>query len=121
MSETIKKMKATRVPKVKKADMAIVHEEASANPDVAVVPTVKKMKVRKPRVKKSEVMALVDSSDDSVEDAKPVEEKGGEVSPTKKKPANNWIDHVKSFREAHPEVSYKDALKQAKETYTKPK
>jgi len=29
-----------------------------------------------------------------------------------------WLDHVKKFREANPELSYKDALKEAKKTYT---
>jgi len=28
-----------------------------------------------------------------------------------------WLDHVKQFRAANPEISYKDALKQAGETY----
>ena len=29
-----------------------------------------------------------------------------------------WLEHVKKFREANPELSYKDALKEAKKTYT---
>jgi len=29
-----------------------------------------------------------------------------------------WLEHVKKFREANPEMSYKDALKEAKKTYT---
>ncbi len=29
-----------------------------------------------------------------------------------------WLEHVKKFREANPEFSYKDALKEAKKTYT---
>jgi len=29
-----------------------------------------------------------------------------------------WLGHVKKFREANPELSYKDALKEAKKTYT---
>jgi len=118
MSDTIKKM---RVRQPKKPEMAIVHEQTGGGESVPVAePTVKEIKIRKPRVKKAkgEVMALVDSSDDSVEESKPVESVGGETSP-KKKPANNWIDHVKAFRESHPDVSYKDALKQAKETYKK--
>lgn len=121
MSESIKKMRA---PRIKKSKPVIIHEQEGGDektveePVAAVEPTVKTMKVRKPRKKKNEVMALVDSSDDSVEDAKPVQEKAEDVPP-KKKPSNNWIDHVKTFREAHPEVSYKDALKQAKETYKK--
>ena len=30
----------------------------------------------------------------------------------------SWLEHVKKFREANPELSYKDALKEAKKTYT---
>ena len=29
-----------------------------------------------------------------------------------------WLEHVKKFREANPELSYKDALKEATKTYT---
>jgi len=29
-----------------------------------------------------------------------------------------WLDHVRKFRDANPEFSYKDALKEAKKTYT---
>jgi len=116
MAETIKKM---RVRQPKKTESVIVQEQTGGGESVPVAePKVKEIKIRKPRVKKAkgEVMALVDSSDDSVEESKPVE--SPESSP-KKKPANNWIDHVKAFRESHPDVSYKDALKQAKETYKK--
>lgn len=31
--------------------------------------------------------------------------------------SNTWLEHVKAFREAHSDLSYKDVLKQAKETY----
>jgi len=31
---------------------------------------------------------------------------------------NAWLDHVKAFREKHPNLRLKQALKQAKETYT---
>lgn len=126
MAETIKKMKTTRPKKM--AVEAIVHEPESEMPVPTELvrsdtvakpePTVKAIKIRKPRAKKGQPMALVDSSDDSAEESKPQTGSGTEDSP-KKKPANNWIDHVKSFREAHPDVSYKDALKQAKETYKK--
>lgn len=30
-----------------------------------------------------------------------------------------WITHVKKYREAHPGISYKEALKEAKKTYSK--
>ena len=32
---------------------------------------------------------------------------------------NPWLDHVKAYRESHPELSYKEVLQQAKDTYTK--
>jgi hypothetical protein len=34
---------------------------------------------------------------------------------------NPWLQHVKAYRATHPSVSYRDALKQAKSTYTKTK
>ena len=30
---------------------------------------------------------------------------------------NPWLAHVKKFREEHPELSYKEVLKEAKKTY----
>lgn len=36
-----------------------------------------------------------------------------------RKRQNDWIDHVKEYKKSHPEVTYKDALKAAGETYTK--
>lgn len=111
--------KKIRVPKVKKSEPCIVHVPTEDSKEVES-PPVKELKIRKPRKKKGVPMALVDSSDDSVEESKPQEVSGsGSDSSPKKKPSNNWIDHVKSFRESHPDVSYKDALKQAKETYKK--
>jgi hypothetical protein len=38
---------------------------------------------------------------------------------TTTKAANPWITHVSAFRTTHPDLSYKNALKQAKETYTR--
>ncbi len=32
---------------------------------------------------------------------------------------NAWLAHVKTYREKHPEMSYKDCLKEAKKTYVK--
>ena len=125
MTESTKKM---RVPRVKKDITTIVHEPDSEIPVPTELvrsdtmakpePTIKAIKIRKPRAKKGQPMALVDSSDDSSEEVKPQSGSGTEDSP-KKKTSNNWIDHVKIFRADHPDVSYKDALKQAKETYKK--
>ncbi|MGA1049341.1 MAG: hypothetical protein ACO3UU_15150 [Minisyncoccia bacterium] len=32
-------------------------------------------------------------------------------------PSNPWLSHVAQFRQANPDVKYKDALKAAKATY----
>ena len=32
---------------------------------------------------------------------------------------NKWLQHVKDFRKKHPKLSYSQALKQAKTSYTK--
>jgi hypothetical protein len=108
------KVKRARSKKVE----AITH--APVEQPVVEEPKVTTLKIRKPRKKKGEPMALVDSSDDSPDEAKTQSGSGsGSDESPKKKQSNNWIDHVKSFREANPSVSYKDALKQAKETYKK--
>lgn len=75
-----------------------------------VVEPVKKEK--KPRVKKNKVVpVLSDSSDDAKQE---VVEK-----PKATKKSNGWIDHVRKYREEHPDVAYKDCLKLAKECYKK--
>lgn len=35
----------------------------------------------------------------------------------KEKKENAWVSHVRTYRDANPEVSYKEALKNAKSTY----
>lgn len=32
---------------------------------------------------------------------------------------NKWLDHVKEFRKTHPNMIYKDVLKEAAKSYTK--
>lgn len=41
-----------------------------------------------------------------------------ETAPKQKKP-NAWLIHVKAFREKNPNLSYKDVLQKARETYKK--
>lgn len=36
-----------------------------------------------------------------------------------RKKVNKWMKHVMEYRKKHPEVAYRDVLKQAKETYKK--
>jgi hypothetical protein len=40
-----------------------------------------------------------------------------EHKPSGKAKPNPWLEHVKQFRKAHPELKFKDVLKQAKSTY----
>lgn len=68
----------------------------------------KPKKVTKPRKLKGQPIVL--SSDDSDETATP-------ASTVTAKKSNNWLDHVKKYREDNPTVSYKDCLKLAKENY----
>ena len=52
------------------------------------------------------------------EKVKPVKEP--KVKPVKeKKPPSKWITHVKQYSLDHPELSYKQAMKEAKESYVK--
>ena len=36
----------------------------------------------------------------------------------KQRKPNLWLEHVKTVRDAHPELIYRDALKLAKQSYT---
>ncbi len=48
------------------------------------------------------------------------EKKKREHKPSGKSKPNPWLEHVKQFRKAHPELKFKYVLKQAKATYKKP-
>jgi hypothetical protein len=41
--------------------------------------------------------------------------------PKKEKKPNKWHQHVMKFRETHPELSFKEVLRQASKTYKKQK
>ena len=41
-------------------------------------------------------------------------------APKKPRKANPWLQHVKAYREKHPDVPYKQVLKDAKSSYKKP-
>lgn len=105
--------KRQRTTKAKKEPETTVYESVAEVKDEPVAEpvkeTVKEKKVRVPRKKKEPVVL---SSDDSPDDA-PTEK-------TEKTVKNNkWISCVKQYRTEHPDVSYKDALKMAKEVYVK--
>lgn len=105
--------KRQRTTKAKKEPETTVYESVAEVKDEPVAEpvkeTVKEKKVRVPRKKKEPVVL---SSDDSPDEA-PTEK-------TEKPVKNNkWISCVKQYRTDHPDVSYKDALKMAKEVYVK--
>jgi hypothetical protein len=105
--------KRQRTTKAKKEPETTVYESVAEVKDEPVAEpvkeTVKEKKVRVPRKKKEPVVL---SSDDSPDEA-PTEK-------TEKPVKNNkWISCVKQYRAEHPDVSYKDALKMAKEVYVK--
>lgn len=68
-------------------------------------------KVKKVRIKKV-TPKMVDSSgsDNSNDDSA--------VTSTEKK-NNKWLEHIRSYRQSNPDVSYKEALKLAKESYSR--
>lgn len=67
--------------------------------------------VKKVRVKKT-AKKMVDSSgsDNSNE---------GETTTVTEKKNNKWLEHIRTYRQENPAVSYKEALKLAKESYSR--
>lgn len=54
---------------------------------------------------------------ESVNEVKQIKKKKSSgMEPAKE---SSWLNHVKKYREGHPDKSYKDCLKCAKETYVK--
>jgi hypothetical protein len=88
---------STEKPKRKRSKKVKVEE--TLPPVELPTPEVKTKKVRK---KKTETPVV------------PVVEE----TKTKRK-VSNWVLHVQNYRSQHPELSYKQAMSQAKESYTK--
>lgn len=87
----------------------------------APVPTTKK-RVRKKKVQETPV--VVEEVKEEVKEQKPKKKpralKVEKSSDAKQKRApSKWVLHVQEFRKKNPNVSYKDALRKAKETYQK--
>lgn len=78
-------------------------------------------KVRRKRVKVSEEPpAVIEEVKEEKPKKKPRALKVEKTSdPKPKRPPSKWLLHVADFRKKNPEMSYKDVLKKAKETYTK--
>ena len=101
----------------KKKVVPVATEEPVEESVPAPVPKkrVRKKKVQEPPVVVEEI---------KVEEVKPKKkpkalkvEKASEPKP--KRAPSKWVLHVQEFRKKNPNVSYKDALKKAKETYQK--
>jgi hypothetical protein len=102
---------AAEPPVVDVSEPAVVEEPVVVEKEPVVVEKEVAISKRKRAPRKKPVEPVVLSSDDSVDEevVKPVKEKS-----TK---SNKWIECVKQYRAEHPEVSYKDCLKQAKVGY----
>lgn len=114
------------MPRVKKSDVPIAADLDDGVPVIATKkikipktnPSESELKpaqvfgeVKKVRVKKT-TQKMVDSSgsDNSNE---------GETTTVAEKKNNKWLEHIRTYRQENPAVSYKEALKLAKESYTR--
>lgn len=109
----IPKLKRGRKPKK-------VQEPEPASPMVDSQPAPVK-KVRRKRVKVSdEPPAVIEEVKQEKPKKKPRALKVEKASePKQKRAPSKWLLHVADFRKKNPEMSYKDVLKKAKETYSK--
>ena len=110
----IPKLKRGRKPKK-------VEPVATAEPVEESVPApVPKKRVRKKVKVSDEPPAVIDEVKQEKPKKKPRAlkvEKASEAKP--KRAPSKWLLHVQEFRKKNPNLSYRDVLKQAKETYTK--
>lgn len=80
---------------------------------------VKKSRVVKSKKEKGQPVVLSSDDSDIQEELTKIAEKVSKSKPQTEKKSNDWINHVKQFRAEHPEITYKECLKAAKETYKK--
>lgn len=85
-------------------------------PAVTTIPPLETKKERKTRKKKDTKSNDPDCSLTVVHIDKPIETDPEAPAPKKKGP-NKWQLHVQTFRSEHPELSYKQAMTEAKATY----
>lgn len=115
------------MPRVKKSDVPIAADLDDGLPVVALkkskIPKIKQSepepemqpveiheKVKKIRVKKTPSKMIDSSGSDNSNE---------ETATTTDKKNNKWLEHIRSYRQANPDVSYKEALKLAKESYSR--
>lgn len=95
---------------------------ATAEPVEESVPApVPKKRVRKKKVQEAPVVEEVKVEEVKTKVKKPkalkVENKASDPKP--KRQPSKWLLHVQEYRKKNPNVSYRDALKNAKTTYAK--
>ena len=115
------------MPRVKKSDVVQITpelkqfaEESQAKVDNDYAEYLAKKKtqpaqvfgeVKKVRVKKTTQKMVDSSGSDNSND-------GGTTTVAEKK-NNKWLEHIRTYRQENPAVSYKEALKLAKESYSR--
>ena len=94
---------------------------ATAEPVEESTPApVPKKRVRKKKVQETPVVEEVKVEEVKTSKRKPKAlkvDKSGDPKP--KRQPSKWLLHVAEYRKSNPDVSYRDALKNAKETYAK--
>lgn len=108
------------IEKPKRGRKKKVEPVATEEPVEESVPApVPKKRVRKKKVQEAPVV-IEEVKEEKPKKKRPVKikvEKSSEDKP--KRTPSKWMLHVQEFRKKNPNVSYKDALKKAKETYQK--
>ena len=113
--------KGPKVVKPKVVDEPVDMVEPEVIPKVVDEPVQKVKKTRVVKTKKIKSEPVILSSDDSdvQEEIAQITAKTSKAKPVSEKKTNDWLSHVKQYREEHPDVTYKECLKLAKETYKK--
>lgn len=94
------------MPRVKKSDVPKI---TPPEPEPEMQPVEIHEKVKKIRVKKTPSKMIDSSGSDNSNDG----------TATTDKKNNKWLEHIRTYRQNNPDVSYKEALKLAKESYTR--
>lgn len=96
------------MPRIKKTTKPVEESTVSLQPEIQ--PEIPQ-EAKKIRVKKNKVMHNSSGSDSSTGCADSIDL---QIKPQKN---NKWLVHIREYRKANPEISYKDSLKMAKESY----
>jgi type II secretory pathway component PulC len=75
--------------------------------------------VEKKVKKNKKIVEIEPVKEDVLVKVKKTRKKKDPNAPTKERKPNSWLIHVKEYRAKHPDVAYKQVLKDAKATYKK--